>query len=213
MARRDATNLTKVLRAVEQNGLLMQADSELPSVVTLLVGEPVHGSWWGHPMGDAIHIVNTHLKEHRDIIAAHLVSRKVTFIHRRAWPALFGVALSGEPWQSQNLGPLARRILGLVTRKQSVRSDDESIFGELNSAERRAGIRELERRLLVHSTDTHTETGTHTKTLQTWERCRERKRFRGHALAAEKARAQLDRLVDAWRVGSDVRATLPWAEK
>ena len=210
MVRRETANRTKVLRAVERDGLLMQADSELPSVVTLLVGEPVHGSWWGHPMGDAIHVVNTHLKEHRDIIAAHLVSRKVTFIHRRVWPALFGVALSGEPWQSQDLGPLARRILGHVTRKQSVRADDESIFGELSSAERRAGIRELERRLLVHSTDTHTETGTHAKALQTWERCRERKRFRGHTLAADEARAQLDQLVDRWRVGPDVRAALPW---
>ncbi len=210
MARRDATNLTRVLRAVEQNGLLMQADSELPSVVTLLVGEPVHGSWWGHPMGDAIHIVNTQLKEHPDIIAAHLVSRKVTFVHRRAWPALFGVALSGEAWQSENLGPLARRILGLVTRKQSVRADDASLFAALSSAERRAGIRELERRLLVHSTDTHTETGTHTKTLQTWGRCRERKRFSGLTLAADEARAQLERLVGAWRAGEDVRAPLPW---
>ena len=213
MARADATNLTKVLRAVEQNGLLMQADSKLPSVVTLLVGEPVRGSWWGHPMGDAIHIVNTELKEHPDIIATYLLSGKITFIHRRAWPALFGVALSGEPWQSQDLQPLARRILGHVTKKQSVRSDDESIFGELSGAERRAGIRELERRLLVHSTDAHTEAGTHAKTLQTWERCREQKRFRGHALAVDEARAQLDQLVDAWRVGSGVRASLPWHER
>ena len=136
--------IEKVLRAVERHGLLMQADSKLPSVVTLLVGKPVRGSWWGHPMGDAIHIVNTHLKGHPDIIATHLVSRKVTFIHRRAWPALFGVALSGEPWQSQELGPLARRILGHVRRKQCVRADDARILGELRSAERRAGIRELE---------------------------------------------------------------------
>ncbi len=213
MARRDATNLTKVLRAVEQNGLLLQADSKLPSVVTLLVGEPVRGSWWGHPMGDAIHIVNTELKEHADVIATHLVSGKVTYVHRRAWPALFGVALSGEPWQSHDLGPLARRILGHVTKKQSVRADDESVFGELSSAERRAGIRELERRLLVHSTDTHTEAGTHAKTLQTWERCKEQKRFRGHALAADEARAQLDQVVNAWRAGPDVRAILPWHER
>ncbi len=127
MARRDATNLTKVLTAVEQNGLLLQADSKLPSVVTLLVGEPVRGSWWGHPMGDAIHIVNIELKEHPDVIATHLVSGKVTYVHRCAWPALFGVALSGEPWQSHNLEPLARRILGHVTKKQSVRADDESV--------------------------------------------------------------------------------------
>ncbi len=161
-------------------------------------------------MGDAIHMVNTHLKGHPDIISTHLVSRKVTFIHRRAWPALFGVALSGEPWQSQDLGPRARRILGHVRKKQSVRADDASIFGELSNTERRAGIRELERRLLVHSTDTHTESGTHAKTLQTWERCKKQKRFVGHELAADEARAQLDRLLDAWRIGPSVRATLPW---
>ena len=177
MTRRDAANLTKVLRAVEQDGLLMQADSKLPSVVTLLVGEPVRGSWWGHPMGDAIHIVNTELKEHPDVIVTYLVSGKITFIHRRAWPALFGVALSGEPWQSLDLGPPARRILGQVTKRQSIRADDESAFGELSSAERRAGIQELERRLLVHSADTHTEAGTHAKMLQTWERCSPIARF------------------------------------
>ena len=212
MARRDATNLAKVLSALEQNGLLMQADSNLPSVVTLLVGKPVRGSWWGHPMGDAIHIVNTELKAHPDVIATYLVSGKITLIHRRIWPALFGVALSGEPWQSQGLGPLARRILAHVTKRQSVRAD-ESVFRDLSSAERRACIRELERRLLVHSMDTHTETGTHAKTLQTWERCKEQKRFRGDALATIEARAQLDQLVNAWRVGPDVRTTLPWHER
>lgn len=213
MARRQDTNLTKVLKAVEQNRLLMQADSKLPSVVTLVVGKPVRGSWWGHPMGNAIHIVNTVLKEHPDVISTYLVSRKVTFIHRHAWPALFGVALCGEPWQSRDLGPLARRILGYVKRKQSVRADDASVFGELTKAERRASIRELERRLLVHSTDTHTGTGTHAKTLQTWERCREQKQFRGDTLAADEARALIEKLVDAWRVGPDVRATLPWHER
>lgn len=210
MAERHAANLTKVLRAVEQNGLLMQADSKLPSVVTLLVGKPVRGSWWGHPLGDAIHIVNTELKEHPDVIATHLISGKVTFVHRRAWPALFGVALSGERWQTHDIRPPARLILTYVAKEQCVRTDDDSVLGELSSAQRRAAIRELERRLLVHSTDTHTETGTHAKTLQTWERCREQKRFRGQALPPDEARAQLEQLFDAWRVGPDVRAAFPW---
>lgn len=210
MAKQDETNTTKVLKAVEQHGLLMQADSKLPSVVALLVGKPVRGSWWGHPMGDAIHIVNTELKEHPDVITTYLVSGKVTLVHRRVWPALFGVALSGEPWQTQDLGSLARQILQYVTMKQSLRTDDEGIFGPLSSAERRAGIGELEKRLLVHSTDTHTETGTHAKTLETWERCKKHKRFRGRALAADDARAQIEQLVSAWGTGSDVRAGLPW---
>ena len=74
-------------------------------------------------------------------------------------------------------------------------------------------FRDLEERLLVHSTDTHTESGTHAKVLQTWERCKEQKRFRGHVLAADDARAELDRLVSAWRVGEDTRAALPWTGK
>lgn len=213
MAKRADSNLARVLSALKQHGLLMQADSKLPSVVTLLAGKHVKGSWWGHPMGDAIHIVNTELKEHPDVIATYLVSRKVTYIHRRAWPGLFGVALCGEAWQSRNLDPIARRILRHVTKKQSVRGDDESVFSELSSTERRAGIRELERRLLVHSVDTHTETGTHAKTLQTWERCRKQKRFRGKALAADKARARLEQLIDAWPVVPGSRIALPWPKR
>ena len=124
--------------------------------------------------------------------------------------ALFGVALSGEAWQSRGLGPLARRVLRHVAKKQSLRTDDESIFSELNRADRRNAIRELERGLLVHSTDTHTESGSHAKTLQTWERCKEQKRFRGDALAADEARTQLEQSVEAWRVEPVGRAALPW---
>ncbi len=213
MAKRADSNLTRVLSALKQHGLLMQADSKLPSVVTLLAGKHVKGSWWGHPMGDAIHIVNTELKEHPDVIATYLVSRKVTYIHRRAWAGLFGVARCGEPWQSRNLDPIARRILRHVTKKQSVRGDDASVFSELSSTERRAGIRELEQRLLVHSVDTHTETGAHAKTLQTWERCRKQKRFRGKALTADKARTRLEQLIDAWPVVPGIRIALPWHKR
>ena len=51
------------------------------------------------------------------------------------------------------------------------------------------------------------------KTLQTWEHCRKQMRFRGQALAADKARAKLDHLVDAWPVGPGVLAILPWHKR
>ena len=210
MTKRQAAILTKVLMAVEQYGLLMQADGKLPSVVTLTVGKPVRGSWWGHPKGDTIHIINNELKEHPDIITTYLVSRKITYVHRRVWSALFGVAMSGEPWQKKDIGLHARRIFKCVTQRDYVRSDDKSIFGKMSTVERRTGIIELERRLLVHSIDTHTESGTHATTLQTWERCRVQKRFRGQPLAIDKAYRRIERMIEDWHIGPNVRSLRPW---
>lgn len=210
MAKKRDAILTKVLIAVEQFGLLMQADKNLPSVVTLVVGKPVCGSWWGHPKGDTIHIINNELKEHPDIITTYLVSRKITYVHRRIWPALFGVAMSADPWQNKDIGFHARRIFKCVTQRDFVRSDDQNIFGKMSTVERRSSIRELERRLVVHSIDTHTESGTHAKTLQTWERCGVQKRFRGNPLATNKAYKRIERIIEDWQVVTNLRSILPW---
>ncbi len=210
MAKRRAAIPTKVLKAVEQFGLLMQSDSKLPSVVTLTVGKPIRGSWWGHPKGDTIHMINNELKDHPDIIMTYLVSQKITYVHRRIWPALFGVAMSEDPWQKKDIGLHARRIFRCVTQKDFVRSDDKNIFGKLSTVERRNSIRELERGLVVHSVDTHTESGTHAKTLQTWERCMIQKRFRGNPFATDKAYQKFERIIEDWQLGTNLRSILPW---
>ena len=204
------THITQAMRVLKQSGLLMQADASLPSVVTLVVGQPIRGSWWGHPAGDAIHVLNNQLKEHADVIAARLVSRKITYVHRMLWPELFGVVTAGEPWQRSGISTLTRRIIQRVESKGSVRTDLDDLFANCSTSERRAAMGEVEERLLLHSSDLHTERGTHAKLLQTWEECRRIKRFHGRTLEGAESRKRLELSVQSWSAGSDKRATLPW---
>ncbi len=210
MSKHKFPTITQAVAALERQGLLMQSDAKLPSVVALVAGKPVRGSWWGHPLGDAIHILNTQLREHPDVIATHLVCRKITYVHRRVWPELFGVATSKEKWQLDGLSKDCRAVFRQVEKHGFLRSDDEALLPKLSSRERRSVIRELEERLLVHCIEVHTERGTHAKAMQTWARCRRQKKFRRKALAAYDARERLETLVRLWSSGLKTNTLLPW---
>lgn len=77
---------------VEHGMLLESARGPLPNVAELVAGEPIHGSWWGHPAGHAIFAALNALAESPDVVRTRLVNGKVTLVHRRLWPALARVA-------------------------------------------------------------------------------------------------------------------------
>jgi hypothetical protein len=64
----------------------------LPNVAALVAGEPIKGSWWGHPQGHAIYATLSLLDDSPDVVRMRLVNGKVTLVHRRVWPALVRVA-------------------------------------------------------------------------------------------------------------------------
>ena len=80
---RGSTGSSNLIDVLRQRGLLMAADRVLPSVVTLVAGQPIRGSWWAHPSSRAIFGATSALASHPDAIALPLVSGKVTFVHRR----------------------------------------------------------------------------------------------------------------------------------
>ena len=77
--------------ALARWGLLLLSDARYPSLASVIAGAPVRGSWWGHPKGRAIFNASCALE--RDAEAPKLVNGKVTFVHRRLWPALAGAGL------------------------------------------------------------------------------------------------------------------------
>jgi hypothetical protein len=77
---------------VEHGMLLESARGPLPSVAEIVAGEPIRGSWWGHPAGHAIFDAVNALAESPDVVRTRLVNGKVTLVHRRLWPALARVA-------------------------------------------------------------------------------------------------------------------------
>lgn len=83
------------LRFVAEHGVVLaSARGPVPSVAEAIAGGPIRGSWWGHPRGQAIFEALTALGDAPEVKCFKLVGGKVTFVHRRLWPAL--VALAGE---------------------------------------------------------------------------------------------------------------------
>jgi len=58
----------------------------------VIAGESIRGSWWGHPKGGEIYSILGFLEESPDVLVCRVVNGKITFVHRRLWPALISAA-------------------------------------------------------------------------------------------------------------------------
>jgi hypothetical protein len=191
--------VSDLIRTLEQCKLLLASDPVLPSVATLVAGEPVHGSWWAHPKSHAIFAAISALSHHRQALVVPFVAGKVTFVHRALWPAFLAVAQSGESWQ---LGGLSRPARLLISKLQKAGTLEAS--GDV--------AREIERRLLARSHEVHTERGSHAKRLERWALWAERSGVSPVSDVAE-AKARLERAVAA--LGSEAATRgrlLPWQQ-
>lgn len=75
--------------------MLASARGPVPSVAEAVVGQPIVGSWWAHPKGRAIFAALSEIDDSDDVRCFKLVNGKVTFVHRRIWPALVRLATDG----------------------------------------------------------------------------------------------------------------------
>jgi hypothetical protein len=146
----------EVLSDLSRFGLLLKQDKCLPSVVTILLGEPLATSWWSHPEGRRIFRVLREIGDHPDVLLTKLLRGKDTLVHRSLWPAFLAVATSGEPWQTQRLSAAARQLL---RQTQRAKAPVTSVG---------APVRELASRLLVHTAEVHTPGGAHRVTIDAW---------------------------------------------
>ncbi|HEX7838192.1 MAG TPA: hypothetical protein VF469_12045 [Kofleriaceae bacterium] len=81
---------------VEQHGVVLaSARGPVPCVAEAVAGQPIVGSWWAHPRGRAIFAALSELDDSDDVRCFKLVDGKVTFVHRRVWPALACLAGNG----------------------------------------------------------------------------------------------------------------------
>jgi len=84
------------LSFVEQHGVVLaSARGPVPCVAEAVAGQPIIGSWWAHPKGKAIFAALSELDDSVDVRCFKLVDGKVTFVHRRVWPALARLASGG----------------------------------------------------------------------------------------------------------------------
>lgn len=189
-------------------GLLLESHPSLPSLVSLVAGKPIAGSWWGHPSGAAIYHESHRLAERSDVVLLKLLNGKVTFVHRSLWPHVYAVGRSNETWQVRTLSPGARRLLDLVHRNGSIRTDDPRSRTAAGSPVQQRAL-DLERRLLVVGAQVHTDHGRHAKTLESWSHWARRVGLRNHMSVTE-AKAELGRRVERLNAEFDARVRLPW---
>lgn len=50
------------------------------------------GSWWAHPKANKIFRLSRAIRRSPDVLVCRLVEGKITYVHRRMWPALVRVA-------------------------------------------------------------------------------------------------------------------------
>jgi hypothetical protein len=73
--------------------------------------------------------------------------------------------------------------------------------------------RELERRMLIHAEQIHTESGAHAKALETWEHWSKRKSFTPAGIKAEEAKKNLEERLGKLNNEFHGKARLPWSAR
>jgi hypothetical protein len=206
----EPNHLKRVLSEISSRGLLLESDPKLPSVCSVVTGAPIKGSWWSHPLGQIIFQVNETLEDHPDVLLTKLVSGKVTFIHRSIWSEVLAVGTSRQSWQTKTLSASAKTLLATVSGLGMLRTDKIDLK-RLRGAKLGDLARELERRLLVHAEQLHTESGSHAKVLETWEHWCDRKRFAPVSIQPNEAKRSLEERLRKLNEEFGGTARLPWA--
>lgn len=81
---------------VEKNGIVLaSAKGPVPNVAEAVAGEPIVGSWWAHKKGKAIFAALCEIDDSNDVRCFKLIDGKVTFAHRKTWPALVRLGHDG----------------------------------------------------------------------------------------------------------------------
>ncbi len=88
--------IAKWLEFVNEHGVVLaSARGRVPNLAEAVAGEPIIGSWWAHPKGNSIFAVLSAIDDSDQVRCFKLIDRKVTFVHRRLWPALVRLAQDG----------------------------------------------------------------------------------------------------------------------
>jgi hypothetical protein len=83
----------EALDFVKRHGAVLEsAKGTIPSLAQAIAGEPIRGSWWGHPKGNQIYMLLNDVSDSPDVVRCRLVDGKITLVHRRLWPALVKMA-------------------------------------------------------------------------------------------------------------------------
>ena len=87
---------------VKKHGVILEsAHGSVPNLAETVAGERIRGSWWSHPKSQIIFRLTRAIRDSDDILVCRLIQGKVTYVHRRLWPAIVRL---GKQFENKNLG-------------------------------------------------------------------------------------------------------------
>jgi hypothetical protein len=88
-----ALTVAETLEFIRGQGVvLVSARGTVPRLTEAIIGEPITGSWWGHPRGREIFAVLGGVSDSAEVLFCRLIDGKITVVHSRLWPALVRLA-------------------------------------------------------------------------------------------------------------------------
>jgi hypothetical protein len=93
-------NADTAMAFVRRHGMvLVSAKGPVPRLTDAIAGETIKGSWWAHSKSHQIYSVLQILEGSPDILVCRFIAGRVTFVHRRLWPAIVKLAGHFHPNQ------------------------------------------------------------------------------------------------------------------
>ena len=86
-------NSAAALSFVRRQGIVLESGhGPVPNLAETVVGTPIRGSWWGHAKGKEIFWLTRAVRNSNQVLVCRLLRGKITYVHRRLWPALVRLA-------------------------------------------------------------------------------------------------------------------------
>ena len=86
-------NVRSALAILRRHGVMLEAArGPVPSLAEAIAGGPLRGSWWTHARSREIFATTRAVRDSPDVLVSRLVNGRITYAHRRVWPALVRLA-------------------------------------------------------------------------------------------------------------------------
>jgi hypothetical protein len=84
---------SQAIAFVRKHGVVLESGrGPVPSLAEEVAQGPIKGSWWSHPQSREIYARTRAIRDDDNILVCRAVGGKITFVHRRLWPALVRLA-------------------------------------------------------------------------------------------------------------------------
>jgi hypothetical protein len=199
----EAEALKIALAHLKKEKFLLLVDNRQPSLVTILTGEKLKGSWFGHPLGNIIYNTSNNLSARKELLVMKLIDGKYTFIAPELRDAAYALGGYVDDWQGKKLSPSAKRLLAKLEKAGTLPVN----------ASNKADAALLEKLLLANGEQQHTDSGKHVKVLFSWEKTAKKLGHKVKNLPVEEAKRAWENHLWDFNKRHSSAFRLPWQKR